>query len=212
MTTSVYFDLDGTLLTYATPFSAWFEQSVPGETTAEMTETFSDELTDALDAFEPNPYERAFETVCEQYALDTPPEMLAASFVRTECIASRVAPSVRRLVETVSARHQTGVLTNGNETVQRRKLQMHGLEKWVDALVVSSEVGAKKPDARMFEAAKERLPADAFVYVGDSYDTDVSPAQEHGFETVYVGDEHRPSTVTVRDTESLAALLLPLFE
>ncbi|MDS0295129.1 HAD family hydrolase [Halogeometricum luteum] len=213
MTTSVYFDLDGTLVNYALPFAAWFDQSVPTETTAEMTDAFSDALDDALDAYAADPYERAFEAVCEEYDLVGRPEMLAAAFVRTEVTSARVAPEVRNLLDILSRRHDIGVLTNGNETVQRRKLQVLGLDKWVDELVVSSEVRARKPQAEMFETAKERLPADTFVLVGDDYEADIAPADEHGFETVYVGSENRPdATVAAEDTEALATLLLALLD
>ncbi|ADQ69329.1 haloacid dehalogenase superfamily enzyme, subfamily IA [Halogeometricum borinquense DSM 11551] len=211
MTTTVYFDLDGTLLDYETPFDTWFERTVPVEATAAITETFGSNLTASLDSFEPDPYERAFEVVCNEYGIDADPEALATTFVDTEVAATRVAPSVRRLVASVAERHQSGILTNGNETVQRRKVETHGLDELVDEIVVSEEVGARKPDAGIFETAKERLPADAFVFVGDSYETDIVPAQEHGFETVYVGDDHRPdATVAAANTEALASLLRPL--
>lgn len=213
MMTSVYFDLDGTLVSYALPFAAWFDQSVPTETTAEMRDSFSDALEAALDAYASHPYERAFETVCEEYDLIGRPEVLAAAFVRIEVTSARVAPQVRNLLGILSRRHDIGVLTNGNETVQRRKLQVLGLDKWVDELVVSSEVEARKPQAEMFETAKERLPADTFVLVGDDYEGDIVPAREHGFETVYVGADDEPdATVTAEDTEALATLLLALLE
>ena len=213
MTTSVYFDLDGTLISYALPFAAWFDQSVPTRTTPEMTDAFSDHLDAALESYASDPYERAFEALCEEYDVGTPPEMLAAEFVRTEVTSARVAPPVRNLLDILSRRHDIGVLTNGNETVQRRKLQVLGLDKWVDELVVSSEVRARKPQAEMFEAAKERLPADTYIFVGDDYEEDIVPAREYGFETVYVGIENElEATVAAADIEALATLLLALLE
>lgn len=165
----------------------------------------------ALDGFESDPYRRAFESVCREYGVEGDPEALAAAFLRTEVDATRLAPSVRRLLEAVAERHRVGILTNGDGAVQRRKAEAHGLDEMVDAVVVSGDVGARKPEAEMFETAKARLPADAFVLVGDSYETDIVPARENGFETAYVGDEHRPAaTVTAADTEALASLLRPL--
>lgn len=65
----------------------------------------------------------------------------------------------------------------------------------------------------IFEEAKERLPAEEFVYIGDTFEEDIVPAREAGFKTVYVGEEPHPdASVATRGTEELAALLLPLIE
>lgn len=61
-----------------------------------------------------------------------------------------------------------------------------GLGGAVDAIVVSAEVGAAKPDPRMFEIALERLRrrADEALAVGDSIETDVAGAQRAGVRAI----------------------------
>lgn len=73
-------------------------------------------------------------------------------------------------------------------TVQRDKLRRHDLLERLDAVVVSYEVGAHKPDPEVFERARDRIDADRYAMVGDDYESDVAPAQELGFEGIHVDD------------------------
>jgi putative hydrolase of the HAD superfamily len=61
-----------------------------------------------------------------------------------------------------------------------------GLGAAVDTIVVSAEVGAAKPDPRIFEIALERLRrvAGEALAVGDSLETDVAGAQAAGIRAV----------------------------
>jgi len=94
--------------------------------------------------------------------------------------------------------------------MQRRKLEEHGLDDLADAVVISNEVGVRKPNPQIFETAKERLPAESYLYVGDTFEEDIAPAREAGFETVYIGDDRPDAPVSARRTAALASLLLPL--
>jgi len=211
MTTTVYFDLDGTLLDYTTPFAELFVQTLPTEATKKMVETYSEQILSAITQVEEDPYRQAFDVICQEYNIDVSPDTLATEYIEREATATRVSPSVRQLVEVLSIQCQTGILTNGDGQMQRRKLEEHGLDDLVDTVIVSNEVGSRKPELEIFEEAKKRLPAETFVYIGDTFEEDIVPAQEAGFKTVYVGENHQPDApVATRGTEELAGLLLPL--
>jgi putative hydrolase of the HAD superfamily len=213
MTTTVYFDLDGTLLEYTVSFSEIFARTLPVNSTDEMHDTYTDHVLRGITELENFPYERAFSAVCEKYDLNQDPKTLATDYIENEVEATYMLPSVRQLVKSIATYHQIGILTNGDGRMQRRKLDEHGLDDLVEAIVISNEVGARKPERDIFEEAKKRLPADTFVYIGDTFEEDIVPARKQGFKTVYVGDDHRPDApVTTRGTEELATLLLPLFE
>lgn len=209
MPVAVYFDLDGTLLTYAHPFEELFARTVP-DGTAAMQTAFSNRLLTALEDLESDPYEAAFQFVCDTYDVEGTPTELAAAYVRRELAATRVSAQATRLVAAVTARHPTGILTNGDGPMQRAKLDRHGLDELVDAIIVSNELGVRKPDPAIFAAAKRRLPADTYVYVGDTVDEDVRPADEQGFATVHIGTGEATADVTAGSIEDLAAVLTPL--
>jgi len=211
MATTVYFDLDGTLLNYSTPFAELFVETLPTKATNEMSETYSKEVLSSITKLEKRPYQRAFAAVRDRYNLNVDPEALAAEYIEKEATATRISQTVLSLVESIATRHQTGILTNGDGQMQRRKIEKHGLDELVDEIIVSNEVGSRKPDTDIFEEAKERLPAESFVYMGDTFEEDIVPARETGFKTVYVGENDQPNTpVAASTTEELADLLLPL--
>ncbi len=211
MTTSVYFDLDGTLLEYNTSFADLFAETLPVDATEAMAATYSRQVLDGLAAFADRPYQRAFDAVRSQYDLDVDPAALATAYITREAEATRLLPPIRSLVESIAARHRTGILTNGDGRMQRRKIETHGLDGLVDTILVSNKIGVRKPSQELFEEARDRLPADAFLYVGDTYEEDIVPAREAGFSAVYVGEDDRPNAPVAADgTDELAAVLLPL--
>jgi len=68
----------------------------------------------------------------------------------------------------------------------RRRIAELGVAERVDAIVLADEVGARKPDPRIFAPALETLgvgPGEA-LYVGDRLDVDVLGASRAGLTTV----------------------------
>jgi HAD superfamily hydrolase (TIGR01509 family) len=68
----------------------------------------------------------------------------------------------------------------------RRELAELGVEPLLDAVVLSGEVGARKPEPAIFERALAALGADATaaIFVGDRLDDDVAGAAALGMTTV----------------------------
>jgi putative hydrolase of the HAD superfamily len=87
----------------------------------------------------------------------------------------------------------TGLLTNGPSWMQRRKVELLGLEEHLDAIGISEELGASKPDPAAFSATLELMGSapDDTVMVGDHLDWDVRGALTAGMRgAVWVaGDE-----------------------
>ena len=88
-------------------------------------------------------------------------------------------------------------------------LERTGLRSLVDAVVISAELGAAKPDPTIFRAALARLgaaPGDA-LHVGDSVEHDVAGARAAGIEAVLVARDGAEAPDGVRAVASLDELL-----
>ncbi len=75
--------------------------------------------------------------------------------------------------------------------IQLRKLVKLGLGKLPHMLVTSEEVGAEKPDRKMFETVLEKLdvPADEAVMIGDSVEKDILGARKVGIHGILFGSK-----------------------
>jgi HAD superfamily hydrolase (TIGR01549 family) len=100
----------------------------------------------------------------------------------------RAIPGSNKLLEYLNTHARIGVVTNGLRTAQEEKLKACVLEKYIDVLIISEEVGYRKPDRRIFEEALKRTgttPSEA-IYVGDSWDFDIVPASGCGMKTIWL--------------------------
>lgn len=73
-------------------------------------------------------------------------------------------------------------------------LRKTGLNLFFDVVLVSADVGLRKPHVKIFEEALKKLgvKADEAVYVGDSPDEDIKGAKQLGIKTIYVISQFYP--------------------
>ncbi len=87
---------------------------------------------------------------------------------------------------------RTGLVSNGAGTTQRRKLAATGLAASFDTVVISGEVGLRKPDAAIFLLATRRLgvaAGDAW-FVGDHPLLDVDGPRRAGLTAAWLAGAH----------------------
>ncbi len=94
-----------------------------------------------------------------------------------------VMPCLERLSD-----HGLGLITNGDGTFQRSKLEKTGITDWFDCILISDECGHAKPDKEIFLHACELagvIPEDT-IYIGDRYDLDVEGARNAGLRGIWL--------------------------
>jgi len=81
-----------------------------------------------------------------------------------------------------------GIITNGSVHSQNAKIDYVGLRQQFDVIVVSDEVGVKKPDKGIFELALQKLgvDADSSIYIGDHPHNDIKGASQAGLTTIWL--------------------------
>jgi putative hydrolase of the HAD superfamily len=98
------------------------------------------------------------------------------------------------LLDTVrSSGYRIGLISNTEELLTRYDLRVLGLEDVFDHAILSSELGVKKPNRKIFEEMLGRLevhPSEA-AYVGDNFDDDVIGALNSGIAAVFLTGESR---------------------
>lgn len=198
-----YVDLDGTLIEYDAPFAEIYAEALERlGCEPRQREVYSEAFFTALgDA--PDPFAAAI----AETDVDVDPAAFGEAMIAAETENVRAVPGAREVLEALAADHRLGVLTNGVGRAQRSKLEAAGLAGYFEAVVVSGEVGARKPEPEIFRIAEDRLPGESYAFVADDPERDDRPAVDVGWRGVYVGDE-RPGDVTrVRALEDVPQAL-----
>jgi HAD superfamily hydrolase (TIGR01549 family) len=114
-------------------------------------------------------------------------DAVATAYRAGYLIARRATEGAAELLAAVHPRARIAIVSNNLLDEQREKLQFCGLDRFVDALIVSEEAGIAKPDPGIFQLALDRVGASATdaVMVGDSWAADIVGATRAGVHAVW---------------------------
>jgi FMN phosphatase YigB (HAD superfamily) len=123
---------------------------------------------------------------------DLPPETIPALLtIHMHELSRAVVFPVhhRALLADLRCRYRLALVSNFDYTPTARLiLEREGIRELFDSVVVSADVGWRKPDAAIFDAALRDLatPAPRALFVGDRVDLDVVGAQAVGMPVAWV--------------------------
>ncbi len=116
----------------------------------------------------------------------------------------------------LSAHGEIGIVTNGVEHIQQRRIASSGLSPFISFVATSEACGYAKPDVRIFDYAAGMASAfvpDATIIVGDRLDADILGANRFGIDSCWFnpaamanGSEARPTFEIARLHDLLPAL------
>lgn len=114
----------------------------------------------------------------------------------------------------VAKEYPVGILTNGFAETQKMKFEKFELNKSAEHVVISEDVGALKPDPKVFEhaTALANVAPDDILYVGDSFTSDIEGGAAFGWNTAWYtsnGDpvKHRKADLVFNDFKDLVNML-----
>ncbi len=99
-------------------------------------------------------------------------------------------------------------VTNGFAAPQRNKLRLSGLDKVLDGIFVSEEIGWPKPSLQYFEMCFKQIPdfrKDKALIVGDSLSSDIKGGNNAGIACCWY-DPEGAADARARASESMAGL------
>lgn len=106
-------------------------------------------------------------------------------------------PEAPGVLRALAGRYELACITNHFSWVRERAARA-GFGDLVRVWAISSEVGAEKPDAAIFESALREAgtSSDRVAMVGDRLDRDIEPAKGLGMRTVWVLRNEAPDDPT----------------
>ena len=104
-------------------------------------------------------------------------------------------------------------VTNGTKVAQNGKLKGSGLDKLLDEIFISEDIGYEKPDKRFFEPVISKLneygiDKEECVIVGDSESSDIQGGINAGIRTVhYTKESESKADKTISDLSMVLAMV-----
>ena len=136
----------------------------------------------------------AFQALIQRFPPDKPFDLTACQeyyFDHMHKFAEAGQEQVAVLKKLRALGIKTAIVTNvdlSRAAFQRNKIRALGLEPLFDAIVLSGEAGAHKPDRLVYDYTTNLLsvPNEACVFVGDNPDADIQGALNADMEAVWI--------------------------
>lgn len=125
-------------------------------------------------------------------------------------------PGADALLEAVAPHFRLGMITNGLTAVQRSRLALSPIEAFFDPIIISEEVGVKKPEPAIFELAFAQMDNPSkheVLMIGDSLSSDIQGGINFGIDTCWYNPTERsnannvPVTYEVTNYDALLSVL-----
>ncbi len=129
-----------------------------------------------------------FNWLCEKYHITIPPQEFVKIYRQTKPVLELYPDSEEFLRWLKEKGIKTGLITDGNSQVQHNKIEALELEKKLDVVLATDDLGLNKPAPAVYEYCLERLSCkpEQAVYVGDNPQKDFIGARGLGMETVRI--------------------------
>lgn len=102
------------------------------------------------------------------------------------------------LLKYLQSLYKVVVVSNGFSEVQHRKMSVSGLAPYIDATVLSEEVGISKPYKGIFDRALSlsHTRREEAIMIGDSWDADILGAQNAKLPSIWFNPSETPQADT----------------
>lgn len=200
----IFFDLYGTLLVYGNMKQAWSDWlstfydmlkkrglNLPKNSFALECDGFFSKAAPAEDEIDLTELERRIRSLGKRLNLELDKDQLRPI---ADTIASAwqthisIDPDTIPVLRVLKQNKKIGLVSNFDHPQHVRNLLVqYGIETFFDTVVISSEVGVKKPNPAIFSFALEQtgLLQNQVIYVGDT-DDDVAGAIAAGIQPIFI--------------------------
>ena len=126
-----------------------------------------------------------FEVTADDFRIKAALNVFFQDFIDTLVLRQ----GAKKLICQAKEQYKVGLISNFTYApVIYKSLRKLGISTFFNVVVVSEEVGWRKPSGKIFQDALNKLqvPANQAVYIGDSPIEDIKGAKEAGIKTVFV--------------------------
>jgi 2-haloacid dehalogenase len=152
---------------------------------------------------------RRFESLFAELQLDLSPQAFSPAYLEQLATCSELIDGAFEILQAFHGRYRLGILTNGLKAVQQSRLASSPIRDYIEAMVISEEVGASKPHQAIFDAAFERMgrPLKSEVLmIGDSLSSDIEGGYRYGLDTCWYNPTNQSHSTDLKITYQIKSL------
>lgn len=157
-----------------------------------------------------------FARLVEETGLPGDPHEMSKQYLANLAQNSDLLPGSEEILASLSGEYRLALITNGLKAVQRPRFGRSSIIHHFEVTVISEEVGAAKPDPRIFDVTFAQMgqpSRDAVLIIGDSLTSDIAGGINYGIDTCWYNPASLPRpdglaiTYEIYDLHQLTRLL-----
>lgn len=120
--------------------------------------------------------------------LNEDPIIANTEYLRLLVEHSHLIPGALELLKILRSKYKLHIITNGFKEVQRPKFTRLGLDTYFDNIIVSDEIGMKKPEIRFFDYSLQKAGSpnrNRVMVIGDSLSSDIKGAIQSRLQSIW---------------------------
>ncbi len=131
---------------------------------------------------------KRFELLFSQFKIDLDPSLASDNYLNSLPDSVALMADAVEILQWLKEYGEIGIITNGIEYVQHRRIANSPLKDLISFVCVSESCGFAKPDVRFFEYTAKHAKAfskDTTLVIGDRYDADIVGAKNFGVDSCW---------------------------
>lgn len=150
------------------------------------------------------------------FRLGLHPEKEVVKHIHTLYIRSfkvELFPGVEEVLKFLKRRYKLAIISNAISNLPREAIKKLRLDKYLDSIVISRDIGIRKPDPEIFKFTLNSIGLERHeaLHVGDSIEYDIQGAINAGMKTIWIkrsnDKTHIQPNYTVNSLQKITALL-----
>lgn len=145
----------------------------------------------------------------QENAVDLDPEQASRLYLESLPDTVVLIEGAKQVCATLSAIGEVGIITNGVESIQNRRIAASGLSDYISFIATSEACGHAKPDVRFFEYAAKMARSfskNTAVIVGDRLDADILGANRYGIDSCWFNPDRLANASAAIPTYEVSSL------
>ncbi|MDP4153514.1 MAG: YjjG family noncanonical pyrimidine nucleotidase [Bacillota bacterium] len=129
-----------------------------------------------------------FRRYLDHFGLQGDAEKINVNYLNGLAECAFLIDGAEQFVKYLHSKYKVAVVTNGIRENQYSRVKKSPIASYIDAMVVSEEAGAPKPDARIFEEALRRArhtDKTTAIMIGDKLSSDILGGMNFGCDTIW---------------------------